>query len=72
MANWMFGGKPYDNLVILFRFLASFLMGIGLGAGVARDWPPAAAWLNFLGALTALVFLVLAQLRSKTLASKQN
>jgi phage-related holin len=72
MANWMFGGKPYDNLVILFRFLASFLMGIGLGARVARDWPLATGWLKYLRQLSALVFLTLAQSRSKQLASRHS
>jgi hypothetical protein len=63
-------GKPYDNRVTLFRYLAGALMGIAIGATVARDWPSAAGWLQYLGLLSALVFLVLAQSRSKKLASK--
>jgi hypothetical protein len=70
MANSILDGKPYDNLVILFRSIACFLMGIALGASAVRDWPSAAGWLKYVGWLSAVVFLVLAQSRSKTLASK--
>jgi hypothetical protein len=63
-------GKPYDNRVMLFRYLAGALMGIAIGASVGRDWPSAAGWLTYLGMLSALVFLVLAQSRFKKLASK--
>lgn len=70
MANS--GGKPYDNRVMLFRYFAGTLMGIAIGAGVGRDWPSAAGWLTYLGMLSGLVFLVLAQSRSKKLASKHD
>jgi general stress protein CsbA len=55
---------------MLFRYLAGALMGIAIGASVGRDWPSAAGWLTYLGMLSALVFLVLAQSRFKKLASK--
>jgi uncharacterized membrane protein len=63
-------GKPHDNRVMLFRSLAGALMGIAIGVSVARDWPSAAGWLKYLGLLSALVFLVLAQSRSKKLGVK--
>jgi hypothetical protein len=62
-------GKPYDNRVMLLRSLAGALMGMAIGASVARDWPSAAGWLKYFGLMSALVFLVLAQSRSKKLAS---
>jgi hypothetical protein len=63
-------GKLYDNRVMQFRYLAGVLMGIALGASVGRNWPSAAGWLSWLGMLSAMVFLGLAQSRFKKLASK--
>ena len=47
--------------MLLFRSLAGALMGLAIGAGLARDWPSAAGWLQSLGMLSAVVFLALAQ-----------
>lgn len=70
MANS--NGTLYDYPVVLFRSLAGALMGFAIGAGVGRDWPSAAHWLKYLGLLSALVFMVLAQSRSRKLASKHS
>lgn len=70
MANS--NGTLYENPVVLFRSIAGALMGIAIGAGVGRDWPSAARWVEYLGLLSALVFMVLAQSRSKKLESKHS
>lgn len=68
MANWMTAGRETsDNLGILLHRLAGVFLGVGLAAKLCRDLPSIAGWLESLGLLFALVFLVLSQSRSKTL-----
>lgn len=70
MANS--NGTLYDYPVVLYRSLASGLTGIAIGAGLARDFPSVGRSLQFLGLLSALVFMVLAQSRSKKLEESKH
>jgi hypothetical protein len=59
--------KNDDDIVIALRGFAGIVGGISIGVGVCHDFPSAGAWLRIPGILLALIFLTVAQSRSKKL-----
>jgi uncharacterized membrane protein YfcA len=66
MANWATpGDRTYDNLGVLYERVIGMFIGASLGITLGRDFPSAASLLSASLIFLFLVFVALAQTRSK-------